>query len=478
MRQPEPHKCITSTADFFFAPPPPHCCCCFPSPPPFPHTLQRACWHFRCSSRFTDLRTHASPPLLLVFVRAARFTRPSTPSCLKPSPLFFFFVGSTQPVEVRMDSSAGGFFFPFGSPSTTDRCPGATTVDAADSTSSTLGTAVPSPPIWPPAKISTATFPWVSLDSDTLHEWAAGCCCVAPSNNVKCNLSTKPLQLKLRAVSPASAEGAPGEASSSADAKRSDIFTLCYQTSPEVDTLTSVAATQTPEMTPSSSAKRERRDVVPGRYYGGLKVWSCAVLLAEYLANHAAQYRSLFEAAVVVAELGCGQGLPGLAAMCLGARRVVFQDYNEEVLNVCTKPNVAATVCANESLQLSQGGVGTTPLLHVKFVHGDWVDLSWESQGAASSSAGLEAFCDVILGSDVTFDKDACDRLACVLHRWLRPYTGTAIIVSKDYYFGTNGGYLEFTESAEPYGLRVELLKRVDTADKMPHVVLRVTHAA
>ncbi|CAJ1987500.1 methyltransferase [Leishmania donovani] len=377
-----------------------------------------------------------------------------------------------------MDSSAGGFFFPFGSPSTTDRCPGATTVDAADSTSSTLGTAVPSPPIWPPAKISTATFPWVSLDSDTLHEWAAGCCCVAPSNNVKCNLSTKPLQLKLRAVLPASAEGAPGEASSSADAKRSDIFTLCYQTSPEVDTLTSVAATQTPEMTPSSSAKRERRDVVPGRYYGGLKVWSCAVLLAEYLANHAAQYRSLFEAAVVVAELGCGQGLPGLAAMCLGARRVVFQDYNEEVLNVCTKPNVAATVCANESLQLSEGGVGTTPLLHVKFVHGDWVDLSWESQGAASSSAGLEAFCDVILGSDVTFDKDACDRLACVLHRWLRPYTGTAIIVSKDYYFGTNGGYLEFTESAEPYGLRVELLKRVDTADKMPHVVLRVTHAA
>ncbi|CAM42100.1 conserved hypothetical protein [Leishmania braziliensis MHOM/BR/75/M2904] len=377
-----------------------------------------------------------------------------------------------------MDSSAEGFFFSFGSAGETDRCRGTTTVDTTSSTSSTPGTEVPSPPVWPPAKTSTATFPWVSLDSDTLNKWAAGYCYAAPSNNVKISRSTKPLQLKFRVALTGNADGAPGEASPSADANQQAIFTLCYQTSPEVDTLTSVAATQTTEMTPSSSFNREHRDVIPGRYYGGLKVWSCAVLLVQYLADHAAQYRSLFEAAAVVAELGCGQGLPGLAAMCLGARRVAFQDYNKEVLDVCTKPNVAATVHANGGLQQSQGRSSTTALLHAKFVHGDWVDLSWESQGTASSPAFSEAFCDVILGSDVTFDKGACDKLACVLHRWLRPHTGTAIIVSKDYYFGTNGGYLEFTKSAQSCRLQVELLKRVDTADTMPHVVLRITHAA
>ncbi|GET87260.1 hypothetical protein, conserved [Leishmania tarentolae] len=374
-----------------------------------------------------------------------------------------------------MDASAAGFFFPFGSPSETDTCSGATTVNAVNSTSSTLSTAVPSPPVWPLPKTSTATFPWVSLDSDTLHEWAAGYCCAVPSSHVKFSPSSKPLQLKLHV--PLS-ESTPGDASSSADRNRKDAFTLCYQTPPEVGTLTSVDVTQTPGRTLSSSSKKEHRDVIPGRYYGGLKVWSCAVLLAEYLVNHAGEYRSLFETAAVVVELGCGQGLPGMAAMCLGARRVVFQDYNEEVLNVCTKPNVAATVCANEGLQQPRDGVDTTPLLQAKFVHGDWVDLSWESKDAASSSAGVDAFCDVILGADVTFDKDACDKLACILHRWMRPHTGIAVIGSKDYYFGTNGGYLEFKKSAEPYGLRVELLKRVDTADKMPHVLLRVTHTA
>ncbi|KAG5482701.1 hypothetical protein CUR178_06738 [Leishmania enriettii] len=377
-----------------------------------------------------------------------------------------------------MDSPAAGFFFAFESPIEADRYCGTATVDAASPISSTLTTPAPSPPVWPPAKTSTATFPWVCLDSDTLRERVSEYCRAVPSKGVKkSSRATKPLELKLHVASTASTESAPGEACPSPAASRQNVFTLCYQTSPQVDTLTSVVATQTPEMTPSSLSKKEHRDVIPGRYYGGLKVWSCAVLLVQYLVDHAAQYRSLFEAAGAVAELGCGQGLPGLAAMCLGARRVVFQDYNEEVLDVCTKPNVFATVRANGSLLESRSGASTTPLRHVKFVHGDWVDLSWESQGNAPTAAH-NALCDVVLGSDVTFDKDACDKLAYILQRWLRPHTGTAIIVSKDYYFGTNGGYLEFTKSAEPYGLQVDLLERVDTADKMPHVVLRVTRAA
>lgn len=48
--------------------------------------------------------------------------------------------------------------------------------------------------------------------------------------------------------------------------------------------------------------------------------------------------------------------------------------------------------------------------------------------------------CDVILGSDVTFDEEACAKLSALLCRILKPIIGVALIASKDYYFGTNGG--------------------------------------
>ncbi len=39
-----------------------------------------------------------------------------------------------------------------------------------------------------------------------------------------------------------------------------------------------------------------------------------------------------------VLEIGCGQGLPGVMALKVGAAKVVFQDYNAEVLQNATKP--------------------------------------------------------------------------------------------------------------------------------------------
>ncbi|KAK7196104.1 putative methyltransferase [Novymonas esmeraldas] len=356
-----------------------------------------------------------------------------------------------------MDSTAGGFFFSFDPPS----AEGGGLGSAVAGTGQTAAGAAHGVVSWPPATTSTAAFPWVPLDADTLQSWAAAYCGGGGSGASQAGVSTqrggrtpKPLQLRLHAAS------APA-------------LTLCYQTPPEVDTLTSVVAAA--DAAPSDSAPREHRDVIPGRYYGGLKVWSCAVLLAQYLAEHAVVYRDMLAAAAVVVELGCGQGLPGMAAMCLGARRVAFQDFNAEVLDVCTKPNVAATMLANADARGGSSGgdgdgVATAPAPQAKFIHGDWVELAWEAVDGAA--------CDVILGADVTFDKEACDKLACVLQRWLRPRTGVALLASKDYYFGTSGGHLEFTKSAEPHGLRVELLTRVDTADKMPHVVLRVTHAS
>ncbi|KPA75153.1 hypothetical protein ABB37_08815 [Leptomonas pyrrhocoris] len=354
-----------------------------------------------------------------------------------------------------MDTS-DGFFFSFDAPSEATATTDVPTTQAS--------CAVASLTTLPPASRSTALFPWVALNDEIVSQWASAYC-----------TATKPCQLELEVPKAALVTSSSSSTAASSTTLNDTLsFTLCYQTSPEVSALTSVTG-------PEAAASTEHRDVIPGRYYGGLKVWSCATLLAEYLSAHAAQYHPLFHKSGTVAELGCGQGLPGLAAICLGARRVAFQDYNEEVLAVCTKPNLAATVTANRAtLSGLHGSHRGTPALQVQFVHGDWVDLKWESQDGTptSSSSAEDAFCDVILGADVTFDKEACDKLACVLRRWLRPHTGEAIIASKDYYFGTNGGYLEFTRSAQSNGLQVTLLQRVDTADKMPHVVFRVTHGS
>ncbi|KPI88402.1 hypothetical protein ABL78_2521 [Leptomonas seymouri] len=361
-----------------------------------------------------------------------------------------------------MDAS-DGFFFSFEAPS------GAATKD----TSTQAGSDVAARPTWPPASSSTARFPWETVNDETISQWAS----TYGSANPSLRTATKPRQLTLEV--PLAALGASSSFTTATSTTPGDAlsFTLCYQTSPEVSALTSVTGSD-------AAATTEHRDVIPGRYYGGLKVWSCATLLAQYLSKHAVHYHPLFRQAGVVVELGCGQALPGLAAICLGARRVVFQDYNEEVLAVCTKPNLGATIAANRAtLSALYSSDCNTPSLRVQLVHGDWVDLRWESrEGAVASSIHLsdeeDAFCDVILGADVTFDKEACEKLACVLQRWLRPHTGEAIIASKDYYFGTNGGYLEFTRSAQLHGLHVALLERVDTADKMPHVVFRVTHSS
>ncbi|GMF22143.1 unnamed protein product [Phytophthora lilii] len=55
------------------------------------------------------------------------------------------------------------------------------------------------------------------------------------------------------------------------------------------------------------------------------KVWDCALVLAKFLANDAYFARDFFVNKRVI-ELGCGIGVPGLAAAALGAKEVVLTD--------------------------------------------------------------------------------------------------------------------------------------------------------
>lgn len=68
-------------------------------------------------------------------------------------------------------------------------------------------------------------------------------------------------------------------------------------------------------------------DLVQGVYEGGLKVWECSFDLVDYIYQNPS-----LVASKRVLELGCGQGLPGIACIKNGAVSVLLHDYNEEVI--------------------------------------------------------------------------------------------------------------------------------------------------
>lgn len=277
--------------------------------------------------------------------------------------------------------------------------------------------------VWPEPSALTSNFPWLS-------RWE-----VTGSSASQAAPSTSPLVLTC--------------------SSHTTTYHLCYQTPPNVNELTSCQSD-------ADKKKVDHRDIIQGHYYGGLKVWSCAYDLARYLIEHEEEFRPILSSAAVVVEVGCGQALPGLAAMCLGAQRLILQDYNEEVLQSCTLPNTAATIHANPSSFALQPECSPS----VKLIYGDWVDLQWHEPAGG---------CDVILGSDVTFDFEACRKLSLLLHRWLTVDTGFAIIATKPYYFGTNGGETEFIACVRQYSMKVEKLLHIKDGSSMERLILKVT---
>lgn len=64
----------------------------------------------------------------------------------------------------------------------------------------------------------------------------------------------------------------------------------------------------------------------------GIALWSSTIALAYEIAARAAEFRSK-----TVLELGAGTGLPGIAAACADAARVVQTDKNNVALRLCKR---------------------------------------------------------------------------------------------------------------------------------------------
>ncbi|XP_017037415.1 histidine protein methyltransferase 1 homolog [Drosophila kikkawai] len=176
-------------------------------------------------------------------------------------------------------------------------------------------------------------------------------------------------------------------------------------------------------------AEENHSDLIAGVYEGGAKIWECTDDLLLYLSE---KYEdNSFWKGKRVLDLGCGSGLLGIYAIKMGAQ-VDFQDYNKDVLEYITYPNILLN--ADESLSDDE---------KLEFLEnqtclyaGDWSHFSLLTKD-------LDKY-DLILTSETIYNIDNQKKLLETFAGRLKP-DGIVLVAAKSHYFGVGGGLEQFT---------------------------------
>jgi hypothetical protein len=126
-------------------------------------------------------------------------------------------------------------------------------------------------------------------------------------------------------------------------------------------------------------------DIIPGKYEGGFKIWECSKDLAKIISEKACV---LPDNPKTVLELGCGHGIPGIISMVTfeDLTDVIFSDFNSEVLESTTWPNLVLN--CPQKLEI------------VRCLAGDWTSLSLQ----------IEKF-DLILSAETLYTVESCRKV-------------------------------------------------------------------
>ncbi|KAL8486920.1 hypothetical protein ACS0TY_023103 [Phlomoides rotata] len=184
-------------------------------------------------------------------------------------------------------------------------------------------------------------------------------------------------------------------------------------------------------------------DLVPGKYEGGLKLWEGSLDLITALCSEM-QDGELSFARKQVLELGCGHGLPGILACLKGAEAVHFQDFNAEVLQNLTIPNVTANMLKKSQYldPISRDGCTDTD---TRFFSGDW--------GEVHRVLDQTSAYDVILMAETVYSISALPNLYNLIKKCLSNPHGVVYMAAKKYYFGVGGGSRRFLSLVEKDGV-------------------------
>ncbi|XP_075977622.1 histidine protein methyltransferase 1 homolog isoform X2 [Anticarsia gemmatalis] len=199
-------------------------------------------------------------------------------------------------------------------------------------------------------------------------------------------------------------------------------------------------------------AEKEHSDLIAGTYEGGLKIWECTYDLVEYLES---QSDTNFDGKKVL-DLGCGAGILGIYAYQKGSL-VTFQDYNKEVLEHVTIPNVILNIEEEDKRQ--------NEIKKCKFYSGDW-----ESFNKKFTSDVY----DIILTSETIYNECNYDKLISLFVERLNK-DGVAYVAAKTYYFGVGGGVRQFEQAIKKNG---QLTSEVcwKGAGGIQKEILKITH--
>lgn len=207
------------------------------------------------------------------------------------------------------------------------------------------------------------------------------------------------------------------------------------------------------ELESLSESQSQHSDLIPGVYEGGLKVWECAFDLVNFLSESTINLSGM-----KILELGCGTGLPGIYSLIKGAECVHFQDYNPEVINNITIPNVILN-------SKSMNGIAIQD--RVKFYSGDW--------GTLASVLEPNSVYDVILTSETIYSLESQPKLLAAMKELSRPKDGLVLVAAKSFYFGVGGSVESFCQLLKEDGtFGVSLCKDIEA--NVPRVILKLTH--
>lgn len=202
-------------------------------------------------------------------------------------------------------------------------------------------------------------------------------------------------------------------------------------------------------------------DIISGQYEGGYKSWECCFDLVQYMMH--SDFRNILNCNNGTAlELGCGVAFPGIYAMKLGYKSVVFSDLNEEVLTDLTWPNI----------YLNCPSLLNPTECSVKCYSGDWLCLS-----SYLNSIEQNKF-DLILSSETIYSLASCEKLYYMLDKHLSD-SGVALIATKRFYFGVGGGTFELERMInETRTLSMQLVKSFENGRSNIRDILSVKRRA
>jgi predicted nicotinamide N-methyase len=184
-------------------------------------------------------------------------------------------------------------------------------------------------------------------------------------------------------------------------------------------------------------------DLIAGVYEGGCKTWECSLDLVRFL--HSLPDALLNGKRVI--ELGCGSALPGIYCLKRGAT-TDFQDYNEDVIQLVTIPNVTLNRISLE-LDIDEQGLFETEIQYEcgqsRFFAGDWSHLAQI----------IDEKYDIILTSETIYSSQNIPVLLSLIRSILKP-GGFVLVAAKHNYFGCTGSMPIFKTFVEDSGFQME----------------------